>query len=253
MGQRWGQHFLHDRSVVERMLGAARVGPDCSVFEIGPGPGILTEPLCERAGRVVAFEIDPVLADNLPAHPNLEVVRGDFLKADLRGYLADSRWKVIANLPYYITAPILEKLLLEASPRLDGLWLMMQKEVALRITSPASREAGSLTYFVHYFTLPELLFKVKPGAFRPPPEVDSAVVAFHPRQSAPECDRGKLFQLIRRAFSMRRKTLGRSLRGLVEEPNRVLEKAGIDARRRPETLQLEEFIQLERAWNVERS
>ncbi|MCA9790517.1 MAG: ribosomal RNA small subunit methyltransferase A [Candidatus Eremiobacteraeota bacterium] len=248
MGRRWGQHFLRDRRVVEKILDAADLGPEDQVLEVGPGPGAMTVPMCERAGRVVAFEIDPQWAEKLPANPNLRVVGGDFLKADLRAELGSGPWKVVANLPYYITGPILEKLFFEGQGLVTDMWLMMQKEVAVRLTSPATREAGSLTYFAAYFCHPKLLFKVKPGSFAPPPEVDSAVVHLHMREEPLECDRDRLFRLVRQAFSMRRKTLHRSLRGLLEEPGAVLEKAGISGQRRPETLSLEEFIRVERAW-----
>lgn len=248
MGQRWGQHFLHDPGVVKKILDAAGLGPGDRVLEIGPGEGVLTLPMTERADRVLACEIDPELARRLPERPNLTVVQQDFLKVDLESLLEDPPgWKVVANLPYYITAPILEKLLLEGSSRIKAMWLMMQWEVAERILSPASRKAGSLTYFVSYFATPRLALKVKPGAFRPPPEVDSAVLELVLKPERDVEARPGLFRLLRAAFNQRRKTLRRSLRSVLEEPEVSLEKAGIDPGRRPETLSLEEFLRLERA------
>lgn len=246
MRQRWGQHFLHDSEAVRKIVEAAALGPGDRVLEIGPGEGVLTLPLTEAAGEVVACEIDPELARKLPQRPNLRVVQQDFLQVDLRELLRDPGWKVVANLPYYITGPILEKLLLEGSSLITAMWLMMQWEVAERILSPASRKAGSLTYFVGYFAEPRLALKVKPGAFRPPPEVDSAVLELRLRPDRDEQAQRGLFRLVRAAFNQRRKTLRRSLRSVLEEPETWLEKAGIDPGRRPETLSLEEFLRLER-------
>lgn len=251
MGRRYGQHFLHQASVVDKILEAAQVSEHEQVLEIGPGEGVLTAPLCRLAGRVLACEVDPELAQRLPGHQRLEVVVGDFLEQPLEKLLGDGPWKVVANLPYYITTPILEKLLLEGAGRISGMWLMMQKEVAQRIVSPASRLAGSLTYFVGLRARPRLLFTVKPGAFRPPPAVDSAVLELIPTPIPEAIDSQRFTALVRQAFQMRRKTLKRSLRGLVEEPERLLQKADIDPKRRPETLTLEDFIRLERLWGEE--
>lgn len=253
MGRRWGQHFLRDQEVVRQILQAAEVGPDDRVLEIGPGRGALTLPMARRAGRVIAFEIDPELARALPSRDNLTVLCQDFLEAALDQILLDPPgWKVVANLPYYITAPILEKLLVEADQRVDGMWLMMQQEVAERILSPATRKAGSLTYFVNYFAQPSMVLAVAPDAFAPPPEVGSAVVELVPRRERDRAAAAGLFSLVRRAFSQRRKTLRKSLRGLLEDPGALLENAGIDPGRRPETLTLEEFLALERAWRRSR-
>ncbi|MBI3927451.1 MAG: ribosomal RNA small subunit methyltransferase A [Armatimonadetes bacterium] len=243
MGRRLGQHFLRAPGVVEKILSAAGITRADSVVEIGPGEGALTFPLCREAGRVVAFELDRRLAEALPPLPRLEVRCQDFLESRLDEFRG---WKVVANLPYYITSPIVEKLLVEGRS-LAGMWLMMQREVAERIVSPGTRQAGSLTYFVQFFTRPKLLFRVKPGSFRPPPEVESAVVELLPRDELPSSDPVRFQRLVRTVFSMRRKTLRRSLSTIHSEPERPLELAGIDPSRRPETMSLEEFLRLEAA------
>ncbi len=252
MGRRWGQHFLQDRSVVERILEAAAPGSEDRILEIGPGPGVLTRPLAQRAAQVLACEIDSQLADGLEHIERVTVVRGDFLKQDLSLLLEPPGWKVVANLPYYITTPILEKLLLEAHHRVTEMWLMMQKEVAQRIVSPASRQAGSLTYFVHLFADPSLLFTVPPGAFSPPPKVDSAVLHLKLHGRHLERVSSDYFQsLVRTAFGQRRKTLRRSLSGLLQDPSGLLIRAGVDPQRRPETLTMEEFLRLVEVWRSE--
>lgn len=252
MGRRWGQHFLRDHSVVDRILDSADLRTSDRVLEIGPGPGVLTLPMVARAGRVLACEIDSKLADALESVEGLELLRGDILRQDLARWLDPPGWKVVANLPYYITTPILEKLLLEAHDRITELWLMMQREVAVRIVSPASREAGSLSYFVHLFGDPKLLFKVPPGAFAPPPKVESAVLhlRLHGRHLA-RVSSDDFQTVVRTAFSQRRKTLRRSLRGVFSDPVALLEKAGIEPTRRPETLTMEEFLGLVEVWRSE--
>lgn len=248
VGRRLGQHFLCDPEVVERLLRAAAPAPWDRILEIGPGRGVLTLRLAEAAGAVVAVEADRRLAQALPAHPRLRVVAADFLEVDLETLLAPpAGWKVVANLPYCITTPILQRLL--PCTRVAGMWLMMQREVARRIASPASRVAGAITYFTAYHARVQVLFEVPPGAFHPPPRVDSAVVYLerHPRPPV-EADPERLFRLVRVAFQGRRKTLQRSLRPLLgEAAAEVLERAGIDPRRRAETLSLEEFAALARA------
>ncbi len=247
--RRLGQHFLKDRSVVGRILAEAGVGPEDRVLEIGPGRGALTRDLAEAAGRVLAVEVDRELAERLPTHPHLELVCADILRVDLPTLLAPHRdWKVVANLPYYITTPILEKLLTEGQGFLQGLWVMVQKEVAERMCARGTRESGSLSHFVQYHAETRLLFRVPPGSFQPPPEVDSAVVRLLPHARPPvEAPHDLMFRLIRAAFGMRRKTLRRSLASLIARPEEALAEAGLDPTRRPETLVLEDFAALARA------
>ena len=247
--RRLGQHFLKDRSVVRRILAEASVGPEDRILEIGPGRGALTRDLAEAAGRVLAVEVDPELAERLAPHPHLEVVRADILEVDLEQLLAPhDDWKVVANLPYYITTPILEKLLTEGKGRIQGMWVMVQKEVADRMSARGTRESGSLSHFIQYHAETKTLFKVRPGSFQPPPEVDSAVVRLRVHRTPPvEASEAVLFRLIRAAFETRRKTLRRSLAKVVPDPVGALEEAGIDPTRRPETLTLEDFAALARA------
>lgn len=237
MGRRYGQHFLRDPHWIARIVAAADLGPSDRVLEIGPGQGALTLPMADKVKEVLAYEID---TDLKPLqHPNLTIRHEDFLKTDL----PEGPWKLVANLPYYITTPILEKVVPHPD-KFQGMWLMMQHEVAKRIVSPASREAGSLTYFVAHAWEPRYLFKIPPGAFAPPPEVHSAVVEFLPK-AIPSKRPKRLERLVRSAFHQRRKTLRRSLEFL---PPEAFTQAGIDPQRRPETLTLQEFERLEEAW-----
>lgn len=253
MGRRWGQHFLRSEKVVSDILDAESLRGR-TVVEIGPGEGVLTGSLCQRAVRVHAFEIDPKLATNLRGQPwtNLSVHEGDFLKADkdlLEIQSNSEEIVVVANLPYYITAPILERLFWQRPLRLEAAVLMMQKEVALRISGPASRHAGALTYIVGAHFDVEYLFDVGPECFEPPPKVDSAVVKVVPRRPDHQISgstSGFYERLVKAAFQTRRKQLARSLK--VIEPNirEILDEVGVDATRRPETLTVQEFWTLAR-------
>jgi 16S rRNA (adenine1518-N6/adenine1519-N6)-dimethyltransferase len=254
MGRRWGQHFLRSQGVIDKIVEAANLGANDLVLEIGPGEGVVTTGLCQRSGNVHAFEIDPELAAKLRARevPNLSLHEGDFLRQDLRPLAQlGGPWTVVANLPYYITAPILDRLFWERHLPIRHAVLMMQDEVAQRIQNPASREAGALTYIVGAFHRVEYLFKVPPGCFAPPPKVESAVVRVTPHSAAgPESEGfARTYErLVSVAFGQRRKQLGRSLRSLSTEAPVVLERAGIDPARRPETLSVEEFWSLARTW-----
>ncbi len=253
MGRRWGQHFLRSPEVIEKIVEAAELSGAESVLEIGPGEGVVTEKLCRRASQTHVFEIDPELASALKekSWPNLSVHQGDFLRQDL-SHLATSgaTWKIVANLPYYITAPILNRLCWERPLPFISATLMMQEEVARRLCGPASREAGALTYIVGAFFRTEYLFKVPPGCFAPPPAVDSAVIRLKPvvsdaweKAPAPIYER-----LVSTAFGQRRKQLGRSLRSLHPQAAEFLGQARIEPARRPETLTVEEFWRLARTW-----
>lgn len=255
MGRRWGQHFLRSQDVIDRIVAAGDLEQAGRVLEIGPGEGVVTRGLCAGAAEVHAFEIDPDLAQRLRDHgpPNLRLHEGDFLQQDLRPLAEGGEpWTVVANLPYYITAPILDRLLWERPLPLRHAVLMMQKEVADRICHPASRDAGALTYIVGAFHRVEYLFTVPPGCFAPPPKVDSAVVKVIPVPLEPDDPRlplGRLYErLVSAAFNQRRKQLGRSLRSVDPSAAERLEAAGIDPARRPETLQVEEFWRLTRTW-----
>lgn len=271
-GRRLGQHFLKDANIIAKIISQASLSPDDNVLEIGPGRGALTKELVKLANRVAAVELDAELAEALPSFPNLTVFRKDILKTNLKEILQDStseqecqkkhtaisdaknncitaphkKWKVIANLPYYITTPIIEKLLLEGQGLFECMVIMIQKEVAVRIKTLASRDTGALSYFVRYHANAEMLFTVKAGSFSPPPKVDSAIIRLTPWEPPVEADKELLFQIIRTAFGERRKTLKKSL-GKLFDAETVLNQAAIDPIRRPETLTLEEFAAIARA------
>jgi 16S rRNA (adenine1518-N6/adenine1519-N6)-dimethyltransferase len=246
-GRPLGQHFLHDPDTIEKILQAASVGPGQRVLEIGPGRGALTYPLAMSGAQVLAVEVDENLASKLKPSAGLVVVCQDFLHADLGQLLAPpgELWKVVANLPYYITTPILERLLIHGHPWISDMWLMMQHEVAERICSPATRQSGSLTHFVRFHAQATYLFKVPAQAFSPPPEVESAVLHFRLHPPPPDCVSRRFFEILRRAFAQRRKMLRTSLKGLISDSQ--FEAAGVVSQRRPETLHFEEFLALERA------
>ncbi|HVX65527.1 MAG TPA: 16S rRNA (adenine(1518)-N(6)/adenine(1519)-N(6))-dimethyltransferase RsmA [Bryobacteraceae bacterium] len=207
-GQKLGQHFLHDRNILEQIARAACPSPEPLVIEIGPGRGALTEFLQARAERTVAIELDAGLAAQLRARfPRVEVVQGDVLDTGL------GQWGpavVAGNLPYYITSPILERVC-ALGPMLRRAVLLMQREVAERlVAAPGRRDYGFLTVATQLFTTPELLFRVPPGAFSPPPKVDSAAVRLtpHPPQVA---DTKGFLEFAGRCFQHKRKTLRNNL------------------------------------------
>ena len=236
MPRRLGQHFLGSESVLNRI--AAAVCPDREplIIEIGPGKGALTEKLLERAARVVAIELDRALVEHLRTRfdtPRLEVVHADILGVDL-GQWAGA--PIAGNLPYYITSPILEKAVRANAPRAV---FLMQKEVALRLTAkPGTRDYGYLTVQTAVFAKARVLFDVKPGAFHPPPKVDSAVVLLEPRMDVVE-NREAFLKFLGRCFRQKRKTLRNNL---VEfySPEQIasLPEAGM----RAEQLSLEQLL-----------
>ena len=213
MPQKLGQHFLADNSVLTRIAGTVcpEVGqiPDL-VIEIGPGKGALTEKLLDRAARVVAIELDRSLVDHLRTRfptPRLEVIHADVLTVDLAQW---GRVPIVGNLPYYITSPILEKAVRLAPPRAV---FLMQKEVAERLVAkPGTRDYGYLTVQTAMFAAARILFDVKPGAFRPPPKVDSSVVLLEPRDSA-IAGRDAFLEFVGRCFRQKRKMLRNNLAG----------------------------------------
>ncbi len=241
--QRLGQHFLNSRNTLERLAAAACPDREPRVIEIGPGRGALTEFLLRRANRVVAIEVDPVLAQGVRRRfadsPGLAVVEADVLETDL------AQWGpavVAGNLPYYITSPILEKLF-ALGPLLVRAILLMQKEVAERLTArPGTRDYGWLTVLANLHTRPELLFTVPPGAFSPPPKVESAAVRLTPVPPIPDLPTAAFLEFVSRAFRHKRKTLRNNLAPfygpqIAEWP---------EARLRAEQLSLEQFAELYR-------
>lgn len=256
MGQKWGQHFLRSQATVDKIIAAAGILPDSLVLEIGPGEGVLTLKLCALAQRVHAFEIDPVLAEALQSRalPNLILHQGDFLKQDpalCLGEDSDKELIAVANLPYYITAPIVERLLWQQPLKIASAVVMVQEEVAQRICGPATRAAGALSYIAGAYFACEYLFKVLPNCFSPPPNVDSAVIRLTRREQKPEPNSGlkKTYErLVNVSFQGRRKQLGKSLRALRPDAQDILAQAHIDYTRRPETLTVQEFWSLARIW-----
>ncbi|RJX23002.1 MAG: 16S rRNA (adenine(1518)-N(6)/adenine(1519)-N(6))-dimethyltransferase RsmA [Ammonifex sp.] len=254
--KRLGQHFLVNPGIINKIVAVANLTAADTVLEIGPGVGTLTLRLAEDAGKVVAVEVDRVLAALLgglfSAHPHVVVVEGDALKVD-PDYLVTSAggalpYKVVANLPYYITTPLLTRFL-EGDFKVSVLVLMVQKEVALRLVArPGTKEYGSLSVLVAYKTEPELVTVVSRGSFSPVPAVDSAVVRLAVRTKPPVAvvNERLFFRVVRAAFGQRRKTLLNALAGANLGVSRdawksILTEAGIDPERRGETLSLEEF------------
>ena len=256
--KKYGQNFLIDAHVPEKITEAAEVGKEDCCIEIGPGIGTLTQYLAEKAGRVVAIEVDtgllPVLSETLADYENAAVISADVLKVDMkeliRKYAEGRRIKVVANLPYYITTPILMTML-EAELPVVSYTLMVQKEVADRMQAgPGTKDYGALSLAVQYYTEPEVVMQVSPACFLPQPKVGSTVVRLTGRQDGlAEEERKKLFCVIRAAFGQRRKTLYNSLRNAPEidlPKERImeaLESCGLRPDVRGEALSLSQFIE----------
>ena len=258
--KKYGQNFLIDTSVLERIIKAAQIGPEDCVLEIGPGIGTMTQYLAENAGKVVAVEIDkaliPILEETLAPYGNVTVLQGDVLKVDLRElaekYNGGKPLKVVANLPYYITTPIIMGLF-EKNVPLKSVTVMVQKEVAERMQAkPGTKDYGALSIAVQYYARPEVVANVPPNCFMPRPNVGSAVVKLE-RFAVPPVevkDEKFMFTLIRAAFGQRRKMLVNALSG-VGEPDlskeriaEALREAGISEQIRGERLSLDEFARL---------
>jgi len=246
-----GQNFLRDPHYLKKIADAACIGPGDQVLEIGPGFGHLTRVLAERAGTVLALEIDerllPHLQREFGASPNVEIVHADAL--DYPYESLPGKWKVVANLPYYISTPIIQKLIVHRD-RFQSLTIMLQKEVAERIAAPpGGKEYGFLSVLVQLYALPRILFNVPPGAFTPRPEVDSSVMTLLMRDCPAVSveDENFFMVVVKAAFSQRRKTLRNSLKQLgagKEKMESVPGMTGVDLGRRAETLSLEEFSRL---------
>ena len=277
-----GQNFLVEESVVNRIAKAAELTPEDTVLEIGPGIGTLTQALAMTGASVVSVELDkrliPVLQETVGAYKNVRIVQGDILKVNIPEIIAEVKadqktagatgkvaeaesemkqsdtFKVCANLPYYITTPIIMYLLEQKLP-LERLVVMVQKEVAERMTAgPGGREYGAISVAMQYYTEPKIAFIVKAGSFLPAPKVDSAVLVCKRRSTPPVDvpDEKTFFKVVAAAFSVRRKMLNNSLKNMGglngEQVKAWLDRAGIDGRRRAETLSLEEFAMLARTW-----
>ncbi|MCG1009484.1 16S rRNA (adenine(1518)-N(6)/adenine(1519)-N(6))-dimethyltransferase RsmA [Salinicoccus sp. ID82-1] len=257
-----GQNFLVDLNVIREVLDKADITDRTGIIEVGPGIGSLTEQLAKRGGKVVAYEIDqrliPVLEDTLSPYDNVEVVNEDILKADVMATISESlagcdEVIVVANLPYYITTPILMHFLEQNLP-IERYYVMMQKEVGERISAgPNSKSYGSLSIAIDYYTEARVVQNVPKSVFMPPPNVDSIIVEMV-RRKTPKVDVDDevlFFKLTRGAFGQRRKTILNNYSNIFENGkekkealHQMLEQAGIDPRRRGESLSIEDFAKI---------
>jgi 16S rRNA (adenine1518-N6/adenine1519-N6)-dimethyltransferase len=243
--KRYGQHFLHDRGVIAKIVAAVDPQPGDAIVEVGPGTGALTRPLLDRVPRLEAIEIDRDLAARLEAeHSRLRLHRGDVLKFDFAQLPTGLR--VVGNLPYNVSTPFLFRLV-EVADRLRDAHVMLQKEVVDRmVAAPSTSEYGRLSVMLQYRFEMRKLFDVKPGAFRPPPKVDSAVVRLVPRRGGLGAkDAAALARVVTAAFTKRRKTLRNALAGVVDEDG--LRALGIDPRLRPENLGVPQYVAIANA------
>ena len=248
-----GQNFLIDENIVRNIVAAAELSDKDTVLEVGPGIGTLTQGLAESGASVVAVELDkrllPVLDTTLEGYDNVRIVNGDILQVDIMQTVGVDEFKVCANLPYYITTPIIFALLEKRLP-MERLVAMVQKEVAERMAAkPGGKDYGALSVAIQYYTEPEIAFIVPPSSFIPAPSVDSAVIVCKRREKPPVevCDEALFFHVVKAAFSLRRKMLNNSLKNMGikgEQVAKWLELAGVDGKRRAETLSLEDFAAL---------
>ncbi|HIW71415.1 MAG TPA: 16S rRNA (adenine(1518)-N(6)/adenine(1519)-N(6))-dimethyltransferase RsmA [Candidatus Levilactobacillus faecigallinarum] len=264
-----GQNFLSDLNILRNIVSAADVSENDNVIEIGPGIGALTEQIALKARKVVAFEIDenllPVLDETLLPYDNVKIINQDILKANLPDVIRDEfepghPLKLVANLPYYITTPILMGVL-QSNVAFDQIVVMMQKEVADRLSAePGNKEYGSLSVVMQYRANVEIAFEVPRTAFIPQPNVDSAIIRLTPRESLPVTpyDDKALFGFVKGCFAHRRKSLWNNLQGIFgkqpevrERIETVLNKVDISRQLRPERLTLLNFIELVNAFHDE--
>ncbi|WP_208559898.1 16S rRNA (adenine(1518)-N(6)/adenine(1519)-N(6))-dimethyltransferase RsmA [Marinilactibacillus kalidii] len=257
-----GQNFIVDTNILEKIVDAGDIDDRTTVIEVGPGIGALTEQIAKKAKEVIAFEIDdrllPVLKDTLSPYENIKIIHQDILKADLKAfeetYLMDAeKVVVIANLPYYVTTPIILNFL-ESTLPIDSLVLMMQKEVANRLSAvPGTKAYGSLSIAVQYYMDAEVAFIVPKTVFTPQPNVESAVIKLTRKKEAEVIvkDEAVFFKVARSAFVQRRKTLWNNLQvaygkepEIREKLQAALDQSEIDPKRRGETLSLKEFGKL---------
>lgn len=258
--KRFGQNFLIDAHVLEKIVSAAGITKDDCVLEIGPGIGTMTQYLAESAGQVIAVEIDTnlllILADTLKDYSNVKVINQDILKVDInelvKEYNNGRPIKVVANLPYYITTPIIMGLF-ESNVPIDNITVMVQKEVADRMqVGPGSKDYGALSLAVQYYASPYIVANVPPNCFIPRPNVGSAVIRLTRYQEPPVQvkDPKLMFKLIRASFNQRRKTLQNGLNNSPEisfskeEITKAIESLGVSPSVRGEALSLEQFAQL---------
>lgn len=257
-----GQNFLIDRNIIQEVLKKARINDDIGVIEVGPGIGSLTEQLAQVAKKVIAFEIDdrliPVLNDTLSPYDNIKIIHEDVLQADIGEVIKEEfsdvkEVIVVANLPYYITTPILMNFLMYHK-EISRFYTMMQKEVGERLSaSPSSKSYGSLSIAIQYYTEAKIIQNVPKTVFMPPPNVDSIVVELVRHENPPVKvdDEETFFKLTRGAFVMRRKTIYNNYQSLFKDGKKkkedilaMLEAAEIDPKRRGESLSIQEYARI---------
>lgn len=250
-----GQNFLIDDNIVDKIVAGAGIGPGDKIIEVGPGIGTLTREMASRAQNLMAVEIDknliPILADTLGDYDNVKIVNEDIIKADIRGLIDENLGggpvKLVANLPYYITTPIIMRFL-EENINVTDIVVMVQKEVAERMNAqPGGKDFGALSVAVQYYCDTEIIAKVPRHLFVPQPNVDSIVIALRvrPERKYKVDDEDLYFKVVKAAFGQRRKTLLNSISSMgnlsKDQVKEAMEEAGIDPKRRGETLSLDEF------------
>ena len=257
MSKKLGQNFLIKRGIVDGIVHAAELMPGEPVLEVGPGIGTLTQGLAQSGADVSAIELDRRLLDvldtTLASYDNVRIVHGDVLKLDVPTIMNHKPFKVVANLPYYITTPIIMSLL-ESKLPIERLVVMVQKEVALRmVAKPGTKDYGALSVAVQYYTEPDIVLDVPPKSFLPAPAVTSSVIRCVLRDKPPVdvIDEKLFFRVVKAGFAQRRKTFSNTMKTTGLSKDRIeelLAKANIDGQRRGETFTLQEFADVANAW-----
>ena len=257
MSKKLGQNFLIKRGIVDEIVHAAELTPGDPVLEVGPGIGTLTQGLAQSGADVTAIELDrrllEVLDTTLASYDNVRIVHGDVLKLDVATIMNHKPFKVVANLPYYITTPIIMSLL-ESKLPIERLVVMVQKEVALRmVAKPGTKDYGALSVAVQYYTEPDIVLDVPPKSFLPAPAVTSSVIRCVLRDKPPVdvIDEKLFFRVVKAGFAQRRKTFSNTMKTTGLSRDRIEEllvKANIDGQRRGETFTLQEFADVANAW-----
>ena len=257
MSKKLGQNFLIKRGIVDEIVHAAELTPGEPVLEVGPGIGTLTQGLAQSGADITAIELDrrllEVLDTTLASYDNVRIVHGDVLKLDVPTIMNHKPFKVVANLPYYITTPIIMSLL-ESKLPIERLVVMVQKEVALRmVAKPGTKDYGALSVAVQYYTEPDIVLDVPPKSFLPAPAVTSSVIRCVLRDKPPVdvIDEKLFFRVVKAGFAQRRKTFANTMKTTGLSKDRIeelLAKANIDGQRRGETFTLQEFADVANAW-----
>ena len=257
MSKKLGQNFLIKRGIVDEIVHAAELTPGEPVLEVGPGIGTLTQGLAQSGADVTAIELDrrllEVLDTTLASYDNVRIIHGDVLKLDVPSIMNNKPFKVVANLPYYITTPIIMSLL-ESKLPIERLVVMVQKEVALRmVAKPGTKDYGALSVAVQYYTEPDIVLDVPPKSFLPAPAVTSSVIRCVLRDKPPVdvIDEKLFFRVVKAGFAQRRKKFSNTMKTTGLSKDRIeelLAKANIDGQRRGETFTLQEFADVANAW-----